>query len=503
MRKTVLKLATASALVGSLLLSTTPVSAGNDGTERILGIAGSDTTSPIIEAMAKAYNVSSANPDGDRVVNVPPLHTVSSDLEASEAANPLRAWLALSRLSWASGEVLPADADCKTERVFGGEGAFDNNNDGDVDDAGDTKWQTVEIDVNGNSTKGEASVPGEVVQKGAVAPNGSGAGRSYALNFADTPLGCMDMVRSSSAPSTAQRELFDTWGFALDAVGWNYFPGNPHGVTALTRAQLNKVYTCAASNNDANNDGDFTDVGDTQAGQPVFRYWGDLSGNPADTTRIKAYRVQKGSGTGEDVARVLLDLADNNAIGTNCTGGDAGFPVVQEHDCTAVSDADKPDAICFYGYSRWRLQARALEADKRNGAIFGAFAFAGGTPLRPTASTIKEDAGRYDGTRIVYTLITRQQTAGANQPLLPGFADALSFTGVAPANGIDVNADGDKTDANDVAATGQARPGWVCSSPAAQKLIRVYGFVPFKLGNTDASDANYGQSFCRRNKYSL
>ena len=34
-------------------------------------------------------------------------------------------------------------------------------------------------------------------------------------------------------------------------------------------------------------------------------------------------------------------------------------------------------------------------------------------------------------------------------------------------------------------------------------LIRVYGLVPFKLGNTDAGDANYGQSYCRHNKYSL
>lgn len=503
LRSKTLKLVLAGLVAGSLMVQAAPAPAGDDGAERTLSMAGSDTTSPVMEAMAKAYNVSTLNPDRDRVVNVPPLHTVSTDLEASEGANPLKAWLALSRMSWAAGEVVPADADCPVERVYGGEGAFDNNNDGDTDDAGDTRFQPTTIDVDGDGTPGEAGVPGERVQVGWVAPNGSGAGRNAALDFTNNPLGCIDLVRSSSAPGTAQRDLFDTWGFALDAVGWNYFPGNPHGVTALTRDQLNKVYTCAASNTDGNSDGDFTDVGDTAAGQPVYRYWGDLSGNAGNKTPIRAYRVQKGSGTGDDVARVLLDLADNNGVGTNCTGGDAGYPVVQEHDCTAVSDVDKPNAICFYGYSRWRLQARSLEADKRNTAVFGAFAFAGGTPLRPTASTIKEGVGRYDGTRIVYTLITKQAAAGAGQPKLPGFADALTFTGVAPSNGVDVNGDGDTTDPNDVPAGGSAQPGFVCGSTAAQRLIRVYGLVPFKLGITDATDPNYGQSFCRRNKYAL
>lgn len=499
------KLAIAGTMVGSVLLTSTPAHAGNDGQKRTLAVAGSDTTAPVIEALSKAYNVNSANADNDQVVNVPPLHTVSTDLKNSEAANPLKAWLELSRLAWSAGQVVPADDDCKTERVYGGEGSFDNNNDGDVLDAGDTFSQTVDIDVDGDSNPGEASVPGEKVQVGAVAPNGSGAGRTYATDFANNPLGCVDLVRSSSAPSSAQQPLFDTWGFALDAVGWNYFPGNPHGVTALTKTQLGKVYTCATSNVDGNSDGDYNDVGDQAAGLPQYRYWGDLSGVTSDTTPIKAYRIQNGSGTGDDVASLLMGLAGKNAdVGNNCSSvpKDANFPTVQEHDCTAVADTDKPDAICFYGYSRWRLQARGLEADKRNGAVFGAFAAGAGTPLKPTASTIKEDTGRYDGTRIVYNLVTKQTVAGS-QPLLPGFRDALDFTGVRPANGIDVNNDGDKTDATDVPASANATPGYICSSVAAQKVIRVYGLVPFKLGNTDASDSNYGQSYCRHNKYAL
>jgi ABC-type phosphate transport system substrate-binding protein len=502
-RKIALLVATA-AIVGSTTLVAGPAHAGDDGVQRILALAGSDTTSPVSERLAYAYNVSFFNPDRDRVVNVPPLTSASTDLEAAEAGNPLKAWLRLSRLSWASGEVVPADGDCSFERVYGGQGAFDNNNDGDVEDAGDTKYQEVHIDVDGDGVAGEADVPGERVQVGVIPPNGSSAGRSWALDFAGmNPLGCQDLARSSSAPSVAQQPLFDTWGFALDAIDWTYFPGNPHGVTGLNQGQLNKMYTCASANFDANSDGDFLDVGDTAAGEPTYRYWGDLNGNPADTTPIKAYRVQKGSGTGEDVAKTLIGLNANTDIGLNCTNGDAGYPVVQEHDCSGVSDVDKPDAVCFYGYSRWRIQARQLEADKRNGAKFGAFVISGaGTPISPTASSIKEGSGRFDGSRIVYTLITKQTTSGA-QPLLPGFRDALDFAGVRPTTGIDVNNDGDVVDATDVPASGSAVPGFVCSAGAAQKIIRTFGMVPFKLGTTDSGNANYGQSYCRHNKYSL
>ena len=503
------KLALAGTLVGSTLLTAIPASAGNDGTKRVLATAGSDTTSPVVEALAKAYNVSTANADNDLVVNVPPLHTVSADLRSAEGALPLKAWLEQSRLGWPAGQVVPGDADCTAERVYGGEGSQDTNNDGDVTDLSggspDLPYQTADIDIDGDSNPGEANVPGERVQFGAVAPNGSSSGQTYARDFANNPLGCVDMVRSSSAPSATNQVNLDSWGFALDAIGWNYFPGNSHGVTALTKTQLGKVYTCATTNVDGNTDGDFTDVGDTAAGAPSYRYWGDLSGNTADTTPIKAYRIQNGSGTGKDVAVTLLGLADNPNIGDNCTPNpskDSGFPTTQEHDCQAVADLDKPNAICFYGYSRWRLQARGLEADKRNGAIFGAFAAGAGTPLKPTATTIKEDTGRYDGTRIVYNLVTKQTAAGA-QPLLPGFRDAIDFVGVRSSSGVDVNNDGDTSDASDIPSAGSATPGWVCSNVSAQKILRVYGLVPFKLGTTDATDANYGTSYCRHNKFAL
>lgn len=504
------------ALVGGLLAGASPAHAGDDGTFRVLAAAGSDTTAPVIGALAAAHNIASANVDGDRVVNVPPIHSVGADLESAEATNPLLAWLKNARLGWPAGEVVPASAECTFERVFGGEGATDNNNDGDVLDFGggtpDVPFTTVELDLDGDTTAGESDVIGERIQVGAVAPNGSGAGRSYGLDFTRSPLGCIDMVRSSSAASSgAQRVQYDSWAFALDGTGWTYFPGNTHGVTALTQTQLQKVYTCAATNVDNSSpaDGDFTDVGDTAAGQPIFRYWGDLSGNAADLTPIKAYRIQKGSGTGEDVARTLIGLANNTNIGDNCSTSpkDANFPTVQEHDCMNVATIDKADAICFYGYSRWRIQARGLEPDKRNGARFGAFATGTNTPLLPTASTIKEGTGRYEGSRLVYTLVTMQESTtagcGAGQTKSASFRDSIDFTGVRPTNGIDVNCDGDVTDATDVPTSAAAAPGFVCKTGPAQKIVRTFGLIPLPLGTTDASDANYGSSHCRHNKHTF
>lgn len=467
--KSKVKLTAALVAVGLCAGHAPTAQAGDDGTQRVLAMVGSDTTTFVMDALAEAYNVSSANTDSDRVVNVPPLHSVARISQSNEAGVSTRAWLANARRAWPGGVVVPADADCLAQRVYGGEGSYDADGDGNLTEAGDRRHTEVAVDADNDSTTGETDVAGEVVQVGAVAPNGSGSGRTFALDTTNNPLGCVDLARSSSAPSAgAQQSQFDSWGFALDAVGWTYFPGNSHGVTAITKEQFAKIYTCSA--------GDPT--------KPQITTWGELSGNLADTTPIVAYRVQPGSGTADDIAKTMFGLTGFSQVGLNCNAGvaDAAYPVVQEHDCSNVSDADKPDAICFYGYSRWRLQARSLETDKRNGARFGRFSSGANTPLLPSPTTIKETAGRYEGSRIVYTLIPRG-TSSPTAPSLPSFADALSFAGVTP--GV------------------EAVPGFVCSSGKAQTIIRTYGFVPFKLGNTDATDATYGQSYCRHNKYSL
>lgn len=527
--KKLIAMTLAGAVAIPLLVGSSPASAGSDGTSRILGIAGSDTTTFVIDALASAHNTNARyNPDFDKVINIPPLHSTNASVQAGEATLASVSWLASARRTWPGGQVMPADLDCTTQYVFGGTGSIDANTDGDVSDGGDRAFTTVDIDLNNNSIAGEVTVPGEKVRLGVIAPNGSGAGQSAARNATAYPAGCLDMVRSSSAPSSGNQPSFETWAFALDAVGWTYFPGNTHGVTllGLTQAQLKNAYTCSATNLDANNDGDFTDVGDRRAGYPIFSKWGDITGNTSDLTPIRAYRVQPGSGTGTDVARTILGLADNNdsTVLANCDGFNNidmdtnpatsfAFPIVQEHDCRSVADVDKVDAICFYGFSRWQIQARALEADKRNGTVFGKFAISG-TPKRPSFSNINELASRFEGTRYVYSLVVRNQT-GTGGDVLPGIEDSRRFVGVSkqpvacnvPAAtvnetvvGADCNFDGDTLDTS-VPVGGV--PGFVCGSLDARKIIRTYGMKPLASGITDSADADYGQSFCRRNKYSL
>ncbi|NCZ71296.1 MAG: hypothetical protein EBY80_14280 [Actinobacteria bacterium] len=93
------------------------VQAGADSsTKDVLGIAGSDTTTFVMEALVAAHNTSARyNPNKDRAVNIPPLLAANPSVELGEstatAAN--KAWLADARSTWPGGAVLPADNDCR------------------------------------------------------------------------------------------------------------------------------------------------------------------------------------------------------------------------------------------------------------------------------------------------------------------------------------------------------------------------------------------------------
>jgi hypothetical protein len=290
---------------------------------------------------------------------------------------------------------------------------------------------------------------------------------------------------------------------------------------------LKKIYTCFSGTKiDPNNSGTADQVGDRIPGYPEYSLWGDVTGNLTDTDPIKAYRVQLGSGTGSDVATTLIGHTSNedSAFLANCdtvannTDGNAAttftpFTQVQEHDCRNVSDANKPDAICFYGYSRWVIQAKALETDKRNGAVFGKFA-ANGALKRPSFSSINETSSRFEGTRYVYNYVGLN-TDGLGEDL-PGIADSRRFvgvtaqpaacisnaTGTAPNQVVseltaatDCNFDGDQTDVG-VAVGGV--PGFICGDLTARKVIATYGLKPLPMGATDPANGALGQSYCRK-----
>jgi len=531
------------ASVVSLLAFPAQVNAGSDGSQKdVLGIAGSDTTYFVMEALSSAHNTNARyNPNKDRAVNIPPLVAANPSVENGEAVATAanKAWLADARSTWPGGVVLPADNDCRVNMVFGGYGSRDLNNDADTADGAvgtPATWEGGTIaaaDLNGDSN---TTGVGETWYLGIVPPNGSGNGRGavegsaqngVVFNGASGPganvnSACIDIARSSSRSTNARLE---GWAFALDAIDWTYFSGNTHGVaqTGLTRTQLNKIYSCYVGTKiDPNNSGTADQVGDRIPGYPEFSLWGDVTGNTSDTAPIRAYRVQLGSGTGTDVATTLLGKASNtdNDMLANCDGfggvdrdgnGSSNFtpfPQVQEHDCRAVADAHKPDAICFYGYSRWVIQAKALETDKRNGAVFGKFANTGSLK-RPSFSSINETTSRFEGTRLVYNYVgLNSDGTGSDYPRIE---DSRRFVGVSlqPAgcsDGVeggtdDCNFDGDTTDT--VAAGTMAIggvPGYICGDLTARKIIAAFGLKPLALAATDPTNGAYGQSYCRLNK---
>ena len=551
--KKLLSSAVAIASVIGVCALPSQVSAGADGSQKdIIGIAGSDTTTFVMDALSSAHNTNSRyNPDKDRAVNIPPLVAANPNVELGEstATSANKAWLAAARSTWPGGMVLPADNDCKVNMVFGGYGSRDLHGtavtdpvNGSTNDGTRTRGLTSE---GGIEVTADLSVPadsdtsdiGETWYLGLVPPNGSGDGRGVmegsprngvTYNGVNGPgananSACIDIARSSSKSFNARRE---GWAFALDAIDWTYFSGNTHGVaqTGLTQTQLNKIYTCLSpaaattAARDAGVVGVPDVVGDRVAGYPEYSLWGDVNGNSADTTPIAAYRVQVGSGTGTDVATTLLGKGnttpnEDSVFLANCRSG-FSFPQVQEHDCRSVSDANRPNAICFYGYSRWVIQAKALETDKRNGAVFGKFATTGDLK-RPSFSSINETESRFAGTRYVYNYVGLNSDGTGND--FPRIEDSRRFVGVTAqpaacntnATGpvgnqvvsevtaaTDCNFDGDLTDAS-VAVGGV--PGFICGDLTARKIIATYGLKPLPMAATNPTDGALGQSYCRLN----
>jgi ABC-type phosphate transport system substrate-binding protein len=546
--KKLLSSAVAIASVIGVCALPSQVSAGADSSSGdILGIAGSDTTTFVMDALSSAHNTNSRyNPNKDRAVNIPPLLAANPSVELGEstatAAN--KAWLAAARSTWPGGMVLPADNDCKVNMVFGGYGSRDSNTDGDTGDGtvvaglAPEGGTAVTADLNGDT---DTSDVGETWYLGIVPPNGSGNGRGavegtaqngVTYNGASSPgataaSACIDIARSSSRSTSTKLE---GWAFALDAIDWTYFSGNDHGVaqTGLSKAQLKKIYTCFTGTKiDPNNSNTADQVGDRIPGYPEYSLWGDVTGITTDVDPIRAYRVQVGSGTGTDVATTLIGHATNNdsdflggcdTVANNTDGNAATtftpFPQVQEHDCRNVSDANKPDAICFYGYSRWVIQAKALETDKRNGAVFGKFKNTGDLK-RPSFSSINETASRFEGTRLVYNYVGLSSTTGS---IYPRIEDSRRFVGVTAqpaacntnATGpvgnqvvnevtaaTDCNFDGDSVDAS-VAVGGV--PGFICGDLTARKIIATYGLKPLPMAATDPNNGALGTSYCRLNK---
>ena len=531
----------AAATLAGMLAIPSQVNAGADSSSGdILGIVGSDTTYYVMNLLADAHNLNTRyNPNGDKAVNIPPLVSANANIEAGESGVATVAWLKAARLAWPGGSVLPADTNCTTQYVFGGAGSEDTANLGAIVAADDIEFTPVAT-VPGGPSGGTYSV-----NLGVQPPNGSGDGRSaisgsavkgVTYNSSGNNYACLDIARSSSY--SADTAKYEYWAFALDAIGWTYFPGNTNAAVSngLVTEDFKKIYQCATSSVDVNGDLDYYDTGDMKIGYPKIRYWNQLvSGSDVDGTepaKIAPYRIQAGSGTGKDVATIFMGRTDgiDSEVLKDCDGyplattndkdGNVAtsftFPVVQEHDCRNVSDADKPNAICWYGYSRWVLQARSLETDKRNGGVFGKFGPNTAELKRPSFSTINDTATRYKGTRWIYNVLPLNasvavpRTADARRFVgvsVQPAACATSATGTAPNQVVsevtasaDCNFDGDSAD---VGVAVGAVPGFLCGDATARRIIASFGFKPITSGATSPTDSSLGTSYCRHNQASL
>ena len=214
------------ASLAGMLAVPSPVHAGADNsTGDILGIAGSDTTYFVMNALVDAHNLSSRyNPNGDKAVNIPPLVSANANIEAGENNVATARWLKTARLAWPGGAVLPADANCTTQYVFGGAGSVDTNENGSILATDDIEFTSVST-VPGGPTV--SSVPQTYeVRLGVQPPNGSGDGRSaisgsevkgVKYNTVANSFSCLDIARSSSYPKPEEIGVkFEAWAFALD-----------------------------------------------------------------------------------------------------------------------------------------------------------------------------------------------------------------------------------------------------------------------------------------------
>ncbi|MEI8323500.1 MAG: hypothetical protein WCG49_10355, partial [Actinomycetes bacterium] len=251
MKKLSLVALSVASLAGMLAVPS-QVHAGADSSNGdILGIVGSDTTYYVMNALVDAHNLSTRyNPNGDKAVNIPPLVSANANIETGEATDPTTSWLKAARLAWPGGAVLPADANCTTQFVFGGAGATQ---------AGKTFSGTDTAPVTVPGVVGGPAGGTYTVMLGVQPPNGSGEGRtaisSTAVNavrgttYQSAPnYACLDIARSSSYPTSTDIGVkFEAWAFALDAIGWTYFPGNtqPAVSNGLKTADFNKIYQCA------------------------------------------------------------------------------------------------------------------------------------------------------------------------------------------------------------------------------------------------------------------
>jgi ABC-type phosphate transport system substrate-binding protein len=293
---------------------------------------------------------------------------------------------------------------------------------------------------------------------------GSSAGISCYVD--DQGAGDITFTRSSRGRKSSDPANLEFWAFALDAVTWTHMSANTHAPKSMTPAQLTAIYNCT----------------DTT--------WGQVNGNPSDTTPITKYYPQVGSGTGDFFATVFLGGARPAPGGNAC---DNTITFVAENDATQIKSADQASAILPYSFAVRAAQASTKKVEHNLGA---------GTVLGevngavPSVTTIKETTaktnisgnqclaapspGTFCGARYVYHTVWSKANVGGVGLTASVYAAAIDIMGVP--------------------SSGTAGANSICANKYST-VIRTYGFVPLSKATTSQGNPNVtpvpGTSYCR------
>lgn len=341
--------AVAGGLVAGLIATTAPAAFAGSTLNQV----GSDTTYWVQQVAANRYNIDTvSNPNGDLVVNVPPLTTAP----------------------FPTGIVTPADADC-------GEIVYKN----------DASSQSVAYTTNGGGTATIGFKP----------PNGSGSGKTALLN--DGSLSCIDLSRSSSGRSGSDPATIDYYAYGLGALGWVKFAGSK--ATNLSQDSIIKIYTCDATTKAPIYD-DWSDVPETAGtgfSGPIVKYIPQTGSGTFSFFKSKLLNnANPDANCSLAGADGVTGTADDNPATTIGT-------YLQEHSATGVDPATKARAIYVFDYAQWYAQSKQLQPDQRNGSVFGSI-----NGVKPTAATINTGPTRFFGTRYVFTIVKQTATRYLN-----------------------------------------------------------------------------------------
>lgn len=279
-------------------------------------------------------------------------------------------------------------------------------------------------------------------------PNGSSAGVQALADCAEN--GPIDFARSSRRINTGDVDEQDMqfYAFAMGGLTWSRWKVAcaselvlPLGCSPknLTKTQLRNIYSCAVTN------------------------WNQVGG---DNAAIIRYAIQPGSGTRSAFDSRILGgggISMQTGIANSCSPVPAAN-ILQEHDATGLTPADKPAAIYGYDIARWNSQSTGFEVDKRNGASLGKI-----NGVAPTTATLSESEAlendvtacdtnvtptSFCGSRLIFNVIDTPATS------VDAYEATINFVGVR----IIAGADNDHN-------------GMVCSNKQAA-VISANGFTP-------------------------